>query len=95
MVRLYPPVTVKVGLCGSRDLYYLNDFIDFLDEWPAARRGPHRDRVRKCCVAALATEKSEAEARRMFIAYARLLGVLQSTKEFMPAKEDGTARHPS
>lgn len=94
MVKRYPPITVKVGLRGSRDLYCLNDFIDFLDEWPAARRGPHRDRVRKCCVAALAKEESEAEARRMFIAYARLLGVLQPSVELVPQRGLGKSKHP-
>ena len=79
MMRLHLPVTVTVGLSGSRDLVTIDDLLDFLDEWPPARRGPIRENVRRLCLAAIARECSVEEAREAFIAFARLMDVLEPT----------------
>lgn len=84
MNKLHLPVTVLVGRTGSRNLHTVEDLIDFLDEWPPARRGPLRENVYRCCLAALAREGSEAEAREAFVAFARLLNVLEPTFDTAP-----------
>lgn len=83
-MRLHLPVTVTVGLSGSRDLLTIGDLLDFLDEWPPARRGPIRENVRRLCLAALAQEVSAEEAREAFVAFARMMNVLEPTFDPIP-----------
>lgn len=83
-MRLHLPVTVTVGLSGSRDLLTIGDLLDFLDEWPPARRGPIRANVRRLCLAALAQEVSVEEAREAFVAFARMMNVLEPTFDPVP-----------
>lgn len=83
-MRLHLPVTVTVGTSGSRDLLTIGDLLDFLDEWPPARRGPIRENVRRLCLAALAQEVSVEEAREAFVAFARMMNVLEPTFDPVP-----------
>lgn len=84
MRRLPLPVTVAVGLSGSRDLSTIEDILDFLDEWPPARRGPIRESVRRLCLAVHADEATAEEAREAFVAFARLMNVLEPTFDAVP-----------
>lgn len=84
MRRLPLPVTVAVGLSGSRDLCTIDDILDFLDEWPPARRGPIRESVRRLCLAVHANEVTVEEAREAFVAFARLMNVLEPTFDAVP-----------
>lgn len=77
MQKFALPVTVAVGLCGARDLCTVDDILEFLDEWPAARRGPIREQVKRMCLAVYTGEATCEDAREMFVAYARLLNVLE------------------
>lgn len=83
-MRLHLPVTVTVGLSGSRDLVTIDDLLNFLDEWPAARRGPIRAQVRRLCLAALAHEATAEDAREAFVAFARMMNVLEPTLDPVP-----------
>ncbi|SFI92569.1 DUF982 domain-containing protein [Aerobium aerolatum] len=87
MHKLSLPVTVAVGLSGSRDLCTIEDLLDFLDEWPPARRGPIREEVRRMCLAVYASEASSDDARDAFVAYARLLNVLEATFDPVPGHD--------
>jgi hypothetical protein len=82
--KLHLPVTVSVGLGGSRDICTLEDILEFLDEWPATRRGPIRENVRRLCLAVYANEATIEEARESFVAFARLMNVLEPTFDPVP-----------
>lgn len=84
MHKLHLPVTVTVGLSGSRDLLTVEDLLMFLDEWPAARRGPIREQVRRLCLAVYAGETTVEEARGSFVAFARVMNVLEPTFDAVP-----------
>lgn len=83
-MKLHLPVTVTVGLSGSRDLLTVDDLLDFLEEWPPARRGPIRGNVRRLCLAAIAQEATVEEAREAFVAFARMMNVLEPTFDPVP-----------
>lgn len=84
MHKLHLPVTVSVGLGGSRDICTLEEVLEFLDEWPATRRGPIRESVRRLCLAVYANEATIEEARSAFVAFARLMNVLEPTFDPVP-----------
>lgn len=87
MAKLHLPVTVFVGSRGSRDLCTVEDIIEFLEEWPPARRGPLREDVRRLCLAVYAGEATAEEARATFVAFARLMNVLEPTFDPMPGHD--------
>ncbi len=89
MLRLPLPVTVAVGLSGSRDLTTIEDILEFLEEWPPARRGPIRESVRRLCLAVHAGEATPDEAREAFVAFARLMNVLEPTFDAVPGYDVG------
>lgn len=82
--HLHLPVTVCLGTHCMRDLTTIEDILEFLDEWPPARRGPIRDQVRRTCLAVYAGEASREDAREQFVAYARLMNVLEPTFDPVP-----------
>ncbi|MEO3387405.1 DUF982 domain-containing protein [Mesorhizobium sp. CAU 1741] len=84
MYKLHLPVTVTVGLSGFRDLSTVEDLLMFLDEWPAARRGPIREEVRRLCLAVYAGEATVEDARAAFVAFARIMNVLEPTFDAVP-----------
>jgi hypothetical protein len=90
-MKLHLPVTVTVGLSGTRDLLTVDDLLDFLDEWPPARRGPIRANVRRLCLAAIAQEATVEEAREAFVAFARMMNVLEPTFDPVPGYDVGNS----
>lgn len=84
MPKLHLPVTVAVGIRGSRDLCTIEDLLAFLDDWPPARRGPIREQVKRQCLAVHANEATVEEAREAFVAFARLMNVLEPTFDPVP-----------
>lgn len=89
-MRLHRPVTVTVGLSGSRDLLTIDDLLEFLDQSPPARRGPIRAKVRQLCLAAMAQEVSPEEAREAFVAFARVMNVLEPTFDPVRGYDSGS-----
>ncbi|KAB2870801.1 MAG: DUF982 domain-containing protein [Bauldia sp.] len=84
MTKLHLPVTVFTGARGPRDLCTVEDLIEFLEEWPPARRGPLREEVRRLCLAVYAGEATAEDARKAFVVFARLMNVLEPTFDTVP-----------
>lgn len=84
MPKLPLPVTVFTCARDPRDLFTVDDLLEFLDEWPPARRGPLREEVRRLCLAVYAGEATVEEARAAFVAFARLMNVLEPTFDAVP-----------
>lgn len=87
MPKLALPVTVAVGLRGARDLCSVEDLLEFLEDWPPARRGPIREQVKRMCLAVYAGEATWADAREVFVTYARLLNVLEPSFDVVPGHD--------
>ncbi len=81
---LHLPVTVCLGTSCTRNLYTIEDILEFLDEWPPARRGPIREQVRRTCLSVYAGEATREDARETFVTYARLMNVLEPTFDPVP-----------
>ncbi len=84
MATLRLPVTVFTCARGPRDLCTIEDLLEFLEEWPPARRGPIREHVRRLCLAVYAGEATVEEARATFVSFARLMNVLEPTFDPVP-----------
>ena len=54
----------------------VQDAMIFLREWPVGRRGPVYRCALNCCAAAIAAQMTAEEARRSFIGFARITGLL-------------------
>lgn len=54
----------------------VTEAIVFLRDWPAARRGPVYTCALKCCSAALAGQMTSEEARKSFVGFVRITGLL-------------------
>ncbi len=93
MYKLHLPVTVTLGLATTRNLCTVEDILQFLDEWPAARRGPIREKVRRECLGVYAQEVSVEQARESFVSFARLMNVLEPTFDAVPGY-DVPAKRP-
>lgn len=93
MHKLDLPVTVSVGLSGSRDLCTIDDILEFLEDWPPARRGPIREDVKRMCLAVFAGEATCHEARQAFVSYARLINVLEPTFDAVPGYDMPRRKH--
>lgn len=48
----------------------------FLREWPVGRRGPVYRCALNCCAAAMAAQMGAEEARKSFVGFARITGLL-------------------
>lgn len=72
MTILRQPVTVAAGLGTRRELKTLFDLLDFLNEWPIARRGPVYLTAYRACTAALAGQVTSEQARQAFLSFVRL-----------------------
>ena len=79
--RFMVPVTVFVGLGAQRDLTSTYDLLQFLNEWPNARRGPIFTTALRACNAALAGELTDEDARKAFSSFARASAILASGVE--------------
>ena len=95
MPRLRLPITVHLGPSCRRDLYTTDDILDFLEEWPPARRGPIREKVRRTCLAAYAGEATTEEVRKAFVAYARLMGVIEPSRDASTTNDGKRSRGTS
>lgn len=82
--NLHLPVSVYLAPSCTRDLTTVEDILDFLDEWAPARRGPIREQVRRTCLAVYAGEATSHDARAEFVAFARLMNVLEPTFDPVP-----------
>ena len=54
----------------------LQEAVRFLDDWPAARRGPVYTCAKKGCEAALAGDMKVDDARKALESFARITGIL-------------------
>lgn len=84
MMKLHLPVTVFTCARDPRDLFTVEDLLEFLDEWPPARRGPLREEVRRVCLAVYAGEATVEDARKAFVTFARLMNVLEPKFDPVP-----------
>jgi hypothetical protein len=85
-ITLHLPVTICLGASCTRVLVTVEDILDFLDEWPPARRGPIRDQVRPVCLGVAGGEATREEARQAFVAYARMMNVMKTEPIFDPVQ---------
>ena len=93
ITSLDAPITVMAGLGIRRELTTLFDLLDFLNEWPHARRGPIYLTAHRACSAAVAGQLTTEQARQSFIAFARVSNTLLGCNH--PSPRAGTAARVS
>lgn len=70
------PVAVMIGLGAKREVRSIKDMHEFLTDWPPSRRTDvHRTAVR-ACAAVRDGHLTVEQARRAFIEFARISGIL-------------------
>jgi hypothetical protein len=74
--RFFSPVTVSVGLNMPREVTSLREAWEFLTDWPQSRRGPVHATALRACSAAMAGNLSTENARRAFVGFAKVYGIL-------------------
>lgn len=89
---LHEPVTVLVGPGAHRELASLFDLLEFLNEWPSARRGPIYVTAYKACNAALAGQLTTEQARQSFVAFARVSNALPGSAHRSHVMAHGAGR---
>ena len=76
------PVQVKTNDV-IRDINSVREALVFLNQWPKARRGPVYSCAVRSCNAAIAGQMTTEQARRAFVSFARIAGVL-ARSDFSP-----------
>ncbi|MDQ6436562.1 DUF982 domain-containing protein [Mesorhizobium sp. LHD-90] len=76
-IRFRVPIRLHVG--GKPiEIDTLQGAVDFLREWPGARRGPVYTCAMKGCDAALVGSMKVEHARKAFESFARITGILEN-----------------
>jgi hypothetical protein len=100
MDRLQFFSSVRVSRGGGHPIEEIEsvaEALTFLREWPIGRRGPVYRCAFNCCAAAMAAQMTAEEARKSFLGFARITGLLvDGGPPPMPAAQEhkpGTLAH--
>lgn len=74
------------------EIYSVEDAFAFLLNWPT-QKGPVFQRAMDACLAAAVDTVSSEEARKAFVRFARVSGLLARDASFDFVQDDGGARH--
>lgn len=72
----HAPVAIAVGAGFKREIASLAEMRNFLKEWSPARRGPVYETAVRTCNAARAGHLTADQARRAFISFAKVTGMM-------------------
>ncbi|PTE07869.1 DUF982 domain-containing protein [Mesorhizobium helmanticense] len=72
----HTPVAIAVGAGFKREIASLAEMQNFLKEWSPARRGPVYETAVRACNAARAGHLTVDQARRAFISFAEVTGMM-------------------
>jgi hypothetical protein len=76
-LQFFSPVRVSKGHGHPvEDIENVVEAMAFLREWPVGRRGPVFRCALNCCAAAMAAQMNAEEARKSFVGFARITGLL-------------------
>lgn len=70
------PVAVMIGLGAKREVCSLREMHEFLTDWPPSRRTDVYRTAVRACAAARGGHLTVEQARRAFVEFARISGIL-------------------
>jgi hypothetical protein len=76
------------------EIYSVDQALDFLQAWPVGRQGPVHRTALKACTAAMVDQVSAEDARRSFMAFARMTGLMAKDATIPPTLDPDVWMRP-
>ncbi|MEI5678330.1 MULTISPECIES: DUF982 domain-containing protein [unclassified Mesorhizobium] len=76
------------------EIYSVDQALDFLQAWPAGRQGPVYRTALRACSAAMIDQVTAEDARRSFMAFSRMTGLLSRDATIPPTPDNVTWTRP-
>jgi hypothetical protein len=89
------PVRIKAGSTAHvAEIYDVDDALTFLQNWQTGRLGPLYQAAMNSCVAAKSDDAAVEEARKDFLKFAYIAGILAKDEPHSPAIDNGGQLKP-
>ncbi|NGN42939.1 DUF982 domain-containing protein [Mesorhizobium sp. CGMCC 1.15528] len=95
-LQFFMPVRLVAGSDEIvTEIYSVDQALDFLQAWPVGRQGPVYRTTLKACTAAMIDQVTAEDARRSFMAFSRMTGLLSRDATIPPAPDPDAWMRPA